>query len=198
MLNCDTWTHAALSLFSAFATVWQTFLTTLSPSANLSAAIQYRAKDSQHISQTACNTTQKQYLTLGSGAEAIGNMDDSAGLISPHHALYCVANSKRPNLQIAQCCSLVTGRACFRIWHQNTSDSTTKQGIHTSYYKICSLWCKWSPRKQMWQITCNHIWYFDDYDCTQSWVHLHKWLDFKTAAVRTYIHCNLAINVLHF
>lgn len=44
-------------------------------------------KDRQDISQMACNTAQKQYLTLCLGAEAIGNSDESASLISLQHAL---------------------------------------------------------------------------------------------------------------
>lgn len=90
MLHCYVWPLAVLSLFCAFATVWQTSFTTLSSSTfesvSLSAPIQYRAKR-QDISQMACNTAQRQYLTLCLGAEAIGNSHESASLISLQIAL---------------------------------------------------------------------------------------------------------------
>lgn len=37
---------------------------------------------------------------------------------------------------------------------------------------------------------------FEYYNCTQSWIHLGDW--FKTAAMRTYVHCTQTIITLHF
>lgn len=79
----------------------------------------------------------------------------------------------------------------------------------------CSLWCKWSPCKHFWLITFKHIWHllcslfafskpnwmslplpyqvfklqFESYDCTQSWIHLPKWLD---SEVQPYAHTFIA------
>lgn len=119
---------------------------------------------------------------------------------------------------MATCCSLVTGRGSF-IFYIRMPMISPANAMHNkndkSYCKICSLWCKWSSCKQIWLITCKHIWcllsslfflckpswlslplqyqvfnlQFEYYDCTQSWIHLRKWLDSK---LQPYAHTFIA------
>lgn len=86
-IHCFIWPIAVLSLFCTcysmtnflHFTVFKHFWECTPSSIEL--------KDSQDISQMACNTAQKQYLTSCLGAKAIGNSDESATLISLQHAL---------------------------------------------------------------------------------------------------------------